>query len=48
MKIDKVLVPLDGSALVEQARTKTPDVGAEPALPLLRAAEERRVAEARR
>ena len=41
MKIDKVLVPLDGSTLAEQALTKALDLveGADPALLLLRAAE---------
>ena len=41
MKIDKVLVPLDGSTLAEQALTKALDVaeGGEPTLLLLRAAE---------
>ena len=41
MKIDKLLVPLDGSPLAEQALTKALDVaeGGEPTLLLLRAAE---------
>lgn len=41
MKIDKILVPLDGSVLAEQALTKALDVveGGEPTLLLLRAAE---------
>jgi nucleotide-binding universal stress UspA family protein len=41
MKIDKVLVPLDGSALAEQALTKALGLaeGREPTLLLLRAAE---------
>ena len=41
MKIDKVLVPLDGSGLAEQALTKALDVaeGGEPTLLLLRATE---------
>jgi nucleotide-binding universal stress UspA family protein len=41
MKIGKVLIPLDGSALAEQALTKALDIteGGEPTLLLLRAAE---------
>ena len=41
MKIDKVLVPLDGSTLAEQALTKALDLaeGSEPVFLLLRAAE---------
>ena len=41
MKIDKVLVPLDGSKLAEQALTKALDVaeGSKPTFLLLRAAE---------
>ena len=41
MKIDKLLVPLDGSPLAEQALTKAVDVaqGGEPTFLLLRAAE---------
>ena len=41
MKIDKMLVPLDGSRLAEQALTKALDVsvGGEPTLLLLRAVE---------
>src|SRR5262249_6969794 len=41
MKIDKVLVPLDGSKLAEQALTKALDVaeGTKPTFVLLRAAE---------